>query len=300
MSCSIDLGQRLFSSSDSGLNLSLQASALILLAAESSLLNNSPQLKEILTSGDLWVTQATELKLNICIVSGADLHPSFISQVGQIVCRAKMWSDLGLAVAYKSCLHERTQTSPTFLLSFGVQKRLGYSSKARGRRIPKILRDVPDAMPPAGARTARISTIDVQLQYTHASQQHPIPHPLPESLSIGNGTTPVIELGGWYTDVKDCSREATSAIEEANDLFTELDLDGPTDGWDDSSASDFGALFQSALEILVFGDIPRPNRHNKSTDDRADDFRSLSSIAPSVFKLGYSEVSSPLHLLRCC
>ncbi|KAL4964787.1 uncharacterized protein BDV14DRAFT_200599 [Aspergillus stella-maris] len=289
MSCSIDLGQRLFSSSNSGLNLSLQASALILLAAESPLLNNSQQLKEVLTSGDLWVTQTPELKLNLCVASGVDLHPSFISQVGQIVCRAKMWSDLGLAVAYKSCVYEPTQTSTTCLLSFGIQKRLGHPPRARGVRIPKLLRDVPDAIPPTGVPTGRISTINVRLQYSHVSQQYPSQHPLQDLASIGKDTTALTELGDWYMDVMDRSRVMDPTVEEASDLFTELDLDGPNDRWDDSNPSEFGTLFQDALAILVFGDKRWSKRHNRIADDRKDGFVDLSRIAPSVFKIGYSE-----------
>ncbi|KAL4798852.1 hypothetical protein BDV19DRAFT_385934 [Aspergillus venezuelensis] len=289
MSCSIDLGQRLFSSSNSGLNLSLQASALFLLAAESPLLNNSQQLKEVLTSGDLCVTQATELKLNIRIASGADLHHSFISQVGQTVCRAKMWSDLDLAVAYKSCVYEPMQTASTCLLSFGIQKQLGHPPRARGARIPKVLRDVPDAIPPTGVPTARISTINIRLQYIHVSQQYPSQHPLQDLASIGKDTTALTELGDWYMDVMDRSRVTDPTAEEASDLFTELDFDGPNDRWDDSNLSEFGTLFQDALAILVFGDIRRSKRHNRIADDGKDGFVNLSRIAPSAFKIGYSE-----------
>ena len=312
MSCAIDLGQRLFSSSNSGLSLSLQASALILLAAESPLLNNSQQLKEILTSGDLWVTQTTELKLNICIASGADLHPSFISQVGQSVCRAKvclkttivqaamsceahrikMWLDLGLAVAYKSCVYEPTPTSSTCLLSFGIQKRPGHPPRARGARIPKISRDVPDAIPPTGVPTAHISTIDVRLQYSHASQQCPSQHHLQDLASMGKDKTAQPELDDWYLDVMDHSRVTKPTVEEASDLFTEHNLDGPNHRYNDSGSSEFGALFQDALAVLVFGDIRRTKRHNGIADDRKDGFVNLSSIAPSVFRIGYSEVSS--------
>ncbi|KAL4938995.1 hypothetical protein BDV06DRAFT_214644 [Aspergillus oleicola] len=238
----------------------------------------------MLCSGDLWITQTTELKLNIRISSGADLPPSFVSQLGQVVCRAKMWSVLDLAVAYKSCVHELAQASSTCLLSFGIQKRFGCSTKARGPRIPKILRDVPDAIPPTDLPTARISTIDVQMQYSHNREPRRMRYPPQELHGLCNNTSPLTEFGNWHMDVLGHSQGRNATVEETNDLLMELDIGEPSDGWEGPCASDYGTLFQDALTALVLGVVSRPGRHR-----RTDGFQSLSRIAPSVFRLGYSE-----------
>lgn len=92
----INLGQEVFSTPVSDLTLSLQASASVLLPPGSPVLRDSEHLKQLLCCGEIWVSQAPELKFNIRIAFLADLHPSFshfVSQLGDSTCRAKVCLD---------------------------------------------------------------------------------------------------------------------------------------------------------------------------------------------------------------
>ncbi|KAL4927197.1 uncharacterized protein BDV17DRAFT_134067 [Aspergillus undulatus] len=290
MSCSIDLGQRLFSSSDSDLSLSLQASALMLLPPETPLSHETGKLKEALCSGDIWVTQKTELKLDIRITSGADLHPSVGPQIVGFVCKAKMWSDLGLAVAYKSIKYEPEQTCH---LSFGIRKRCESPEKTSEPRFPKILRDLADSIPPNDVLTARIGVIDVRLKYSHAYEQPLMQFPSQTSHDYSADTSQSTDISSCNWDQAYYSQESLTTVGESDDLLLELDIRETNEGWSDPShamldprcTSGIGTLFQDALTTLVLGDVIRL-RGRKGTNDN---LKSLSTIAPSVFKLGYSE-----------
>lgn len=99
MNYSINLGQKVFSTLVSDLTLSLQASASMLLPPGILVLRDSEHLKQLLCGGEIWVSQAPELKFNIRIASLDDLHPSFshfVSQLGDSTCRAKVCLDENL------------------------------------------------------------------------------------------------------------------------------------------------------------------------------------------------------------
>ncbi|KAL5342546.1 hypothetical protein BJX70DRAFT_356078 [Aspergillus crustosus] len=82
-----------------------------------------------------------------------------------------MWSDLGLSVVYKSCLDKSDQTSSAHILSFGIQKQLVAPKRAKTARVPKILKNVGEANPPDDTPTARITSVDVHLEYKHSRKR---------------------------------------------------------------------------------------------------------------------------------
>jgi hypothetical protein len=56
-------------------------------------LHNLELLKELLLSGDIWVSQAPEIRLDTRITFVPDMHPSFarfVSQLGDSICKAKV------------------------------------------------------------------------------------------------------------------------------------------------------------------------------------------------------------------
>jgi hypothetical protein len=314
MSCSIDLGQRDFFSSVSDLKLSLHAFASILLSPESPFLHDSESehLKEALCSGDIWISQLPELKFEILISSSSDLHLSLahlVPHLGDSICKAKvslkeqdwliklikfqMWSDLGLDILYRSCILEQKQPSSTYSLSFGIRKRIGPPEKTKAARLPKILRNIGEAIPPNNIATARIISIDVRLEYKH-NHQHCITgvtQTKPQHQRDGTIQSP--ELSDC--DRMNCSPERISTTAESSEFTLHEYIMGPEDREPVSqsmpesfSSSDFGALFRDGLRTLVWGDARRRGRRKQT---EMEGFQSLSSIAPSVFKPGYREVS---------
>ncbi|KAL4985377.1 hypothetical protein BDW68DRAFT_165354 [Aspergillus falconensis] len=91
-----------------------------------------------------------------------------------------------------------------------------------------------------------------------------------------------------------CSPDSISTTIEDDNRLLENDAKKMSDGREhpDRSISDFppspgfGALFQEGLETLIFGDTAWRRRKSRTSPD---DFKSLSRIAPSVFKLSYRE-----------
>ncbi|KAL4878566.1 hypothetical protein BJY04DRAFT_195675 [Aspergillus karnatakaensis] len=287
----IELGRQDSCSSRSDLKLSLSASATVLLPPGSDELD-SIELKEALCSGQIWVSQASELQLNICISSVLELQSSltlFAPQVGDCICKAKMWSKLGLSALYKHCLYDEDQTSPTYRLSFGLRKRPGGPEKNEETRMPKFLRQVGDAIPPADILTACLNFVDVRMEYKHRRR-----HSATKALQA--------ESQGDILDAVQPSepRYWVQNDDYSKDIWFEDELNEPLlDDWETLSeegldiiddvtanplsASDFGILFRNGLKAVVWGNL------RQEGSPGMEGFRSLSSIAPAIFKLGYQE-----------
>ncbi|KAL4978054.1 hypothetical protein BDW66DRAFT_149488 [Aspergillus desertorum] len=267
----------------------------MLLPPERPNLQDLERLKELLFSGYIWVSQAPELRLDIRITSVPDLHPflaRFVSQLGDSTCKAKMWSDLELSVSYKSCVYGSEQTLPTYILSFGIQKRLGRVQRATPR-LPKVLRDVSDASPPDGIPAVRMTSVNVRMEYSHNDQEctrfsqkgwHDedhrivqIPKPIDQAGRWAHHRPP----GGISTIVKADNRLLKKDAHEMRKSW-----EHPDHTFSETPSAEFGALFQEGLKSLVFGETAR--RHRKSRTS-PHDFKSLSRIAPSVFRLSYRE-----------
>ncbi|KAL4785752.1 hypothetical protein BJX76DRAFT_355800 [Aspergillus varians] len=271
----------------------------MLLPPESPVLHDSERMKEALCSGNIWVSQVPELSFNIRIASASDLYPSFarfVSQLGDSVCKAKMWSDLGLAVLYKSCIYEPEQTSPTYILSFGIQRRLGPSEKTKAPKVPKILRDACDAIPPTDIPTAHITSIDVRLKYNYNYKQCVTRCPQQESDDQSHDITQSTAFGDGNWEGIHCLQKSISTTSEINDPILEHQWE-KSEKWEpvnysspeSSNSLEFSALFQEALKALVLGDATRRGNYHLTG---MDDFQSLSRIAASVFKPGYHEAMS--------
>ncbi|KAL4763267.1 uncharacterized protein BDW70DRAFT_148742 [Aspergillus foveolatus] len=256
-------------------------------------LHNLELLKELLLSGDIWVSQAPEIRLDVHITFVPDLHLSFarfVSQLGDSICKAKMWSDLELSVSYKSCVYGPEQT-PTYNLSFGIQRSFGLVQRTTPR-LPKVLKDVSDAIPPSEIPAVHMTSIDVRMEYSHKTSQ------CIRSWQQGcdDGGNNIVQLvqfndrvcqGAYWLD-------DNLTVIEADDGRLEIDAEEMSEGWQHpdhsiskkSSFSEFGALFQEGLKTLIFGDTALRRKKNRTGPD---DFKSLSRIAPSIFKLGYRE-----------
>ncbi|KAL2833382.1 hypothetical protein BDW59DRAFT_156878 [Aspergillus cavernicola] len=302
MSCSIDLGQKIFPSSVSDLNLSLRASASIQLPSQSPALGDSEHLKKALCSGNLWVYQAPELILSICIGFGSESHRSFAhfaSQSGDTICKAKMWSELGLSVLYKSCIQ---RASSTIELSFGIQKRLGPPENTRPPRLPNILKNLGNLHPFADVPTACITSIDVVLEYDYHHHRHigpSTPSPtisaaiLEEADDEDHDMIQTIDHDDLDCDGLYGPPSSIPNGQEIRDSVSEEELKISKGKWDSDSyhmferfdSKELVTLFREGLKALVWGDASQDNENQARTDA----FHSLSRIAPSVFKSRYSD-----------
>lgn len=93
MALEIDLGTTTLNSLRSNLKLTQCATALILPPNDVSDPIDTTELMERFETGELWVDQAPELKVNICIDVGPDLArpaSTFVSQIGEIFCHSKV------------------------------------------------------------------------------------------------------------------------------------------------------------------------------------------------------------------
>lgn len=314
MTHSVDLGQRLLFSPQSDLTLSLQSSVLLLLPSERPFFPLPEHLRKLLCSGCIWVSQATEIKLKIRITCASEPLSSFarfVSQLGDTICKEKvwlatqccshpahnpqLWKDLGLAVLYKSCLFEPGPDS-SHILSFGIQRLVDIPDGNKAPKVPNVLRNVTDPVPPADISNVCITCIEVALVYSSAST--PTTRLLRQSSQQQSPEKiPLTDFANCNYNEPDCSSEIISATALADDSLLELDNEEASGNWDLStqtlpilsSFSELEELFQDALKTLVVGHAGRRRKRNQAG---ADGFQRLSTIAPAVFKPGYREVSS--------
>lgn len=210
--------------------------------------------------------------------------------------KTQIWADLDLVVLYKSCIFEPGQGCSTYVLSFGIQKRLGSAEKTKARKLPEILRDHSDPIPPINIPTARLTSIDVLLEYTHVykqcikrSQQL---HPHDKNGDIIQSA----EFGDWDWDGAQYSQENIAINTETLGPIFEHGFRRSNEESEQlnhstlisSNSLGLGELFQEAIMALVLGNVAR-RRNN--TETGSSGFQSLSKIAPGVFKPGYREVS---------
>ncbi|CEL02633.1 hypothetical protein ASPCAL03799 [Aspergillus calidoustus] len=174
MNQTIQLGERSFSSPVLDLELSVRASATISSSDSSNLPCDPGRLRELLCSGSVWVSQAPGLDMNLTIACTPGLHDligHFASQLGDAICEAKIWSELGLSALYQSCIQSPDQIPPEIELSFGIQRRLDSTEAAKKCRVPKVLRNLGDFLPPPRVPTAYITSVDILLGYNHKSHR---------------------------------------------------------------------------------------------------------------------------------
>lgn len=94
MSHTIDLGSRTFHAQISRLSLTLSGSVELSLSTESLKSENLEKIEQLLLSREIWVAQAPELSMYICISMQPGLlvpHSSTLfSHLGDIICNARV------------------------------------------------------------------------------------------------------------------------------------------------------------------------------------------------------------------
>jgi hypothetical protein len=218
-----------------------------------------------------------------------------------------MWSDLDLSVVYKSCIHKLEQASPTIELSFGIQKRLENPEKVAGRKVPNILKDPGDLIPPADMRTACITSIDVTLEYSRVDDQRLrtyTPYCIAsralhkETYAEEDDIIPINELGDLGWDGVHCLLGSTSTSRGSSDSIPGEEFRSSKEGWGSDcyllselpNSLDLEALLREGFRTMVWGDATQEGNKNQPG---TENFLNLSRIAPLVFKPGYYDVRLP-------
>ncbi|KAI9371554.1 hypothetical protein BJX61DRAFT_543564 [Aspergillus egyptiacus] len=289
MDSSIDLGQTVFSSSVSGLTLSLRACASVQIASQGPFSRfNSEHLKESLLAGNIWMDQAPATKLNILITSDPALHTPFsdlVSRLGDAICKAKMWSELGLCVSYRSCIQRAS--SPIIELSFGIQKRIEPSENPERERLPAILKKpLGDIRPPIDIPTARLLSVNLIVYYTLSRRciQPYAPCPVNSGIFLEEPHNDDDDIIPDYEDLHyerlSCPSSSTLANQENSSSVPNTGSEGFL------NPQILGTLFQNAFRTLVWGDASQPNENQPG----AESYHSLSEIAPAIFKPRYERL----------
>ncbi|KAL3487095.1 hypothetical protein BJX62DRAFT_241316 [Aspergillus germanicus] len=240
--------------------------------------------------------------MNITIASTPGLHDSiahFASQLGEAICEAQIWPELGLSALYKSWIQTPDQKPPKIELSFGLQRRLDSTEATKKCRVPKILRNLGDFLPPPRVPTAHITSVDILLDYNHKSHRDrayapcfTVPASPGEDSQSFEDILQLHEAEDLDSDGVHLSPGIISSATESGDtIFDESpkevnetqQLDrlppvGPV------SPSDLRKLFQIGFRTLISGHVGRRRRDDSP---RTRSFQGLSRIAPAVFKPQY-------------
>ncbi|RJE24136.1 hypothetical protein PHISCL_03510 [Aspergillus sclerotialis] len=183
MTLPINLGRGVFHMLDPNLSLTLNASAEVLFDPETVDSKDPGLPSRLLQSRQIWITQAPELKLHVCLSVHPVVYPApiFFSQAGELLRNSKVsvhyikgalvlllielnkiWSDLGLGALFKSSSY----IDPSSIhLYFGLRKLTGRTSHSKVYRLPETLQSFADAVPPTGIPTASLSSVTVSLEY---------------------------------------------------------------------------------------------------------------------------------------
>lgn len=189
------------------------------------------------------------------------------------------------------------------------------------------MRSTHDALPPDGTPTACLSSIEISLEYKKSDQWRQrdtasslitgriagnLRYLAPKKDTDNNGHDDILfEVTCLHVEYPRPSAGLTIADEKDITEFAE-ELSGPEDQWcpfpscPPKSCSlppvaesiyldkQFHMLFDIGFRNLIAEDQRRMNRRIEIS--RAESSRSLSTISPSVFSLGYREVSTSMKI----
>ncbi|GKZ58327.1 hypothetical protein AnigIFM49718_004142 [Aspergillus niger] len=286
----------------------MHASAQVLIPEDTGL-TDATCIKRLLESQDLWVSHAPELKLYISISVGASMAlsaSSFSSQIGEMLCSSKLWSDLGLVALFKSCNHFHYSDLTSFELIIGIRRDLKQSSKTKSARKTALFDHLDDVQTPVHIQTVNLSTVNAFMSFTFKTESPQLYILDTDSLTKPNlvgdyyyknyilkHTQDTIFFGPQQSVYKENSEDTqvTSFVDELEELHESEQVSSlltPQEGFFEG-ASPAGQheqlydLFKVGLESLLFG----PTSSTSRSDPQNRTLQPLSQIAPSVFSPNY-------------
>lgn len=216
---------------------------------------------------------------------------------------------MGLGALFKSSNY----IDPSSIhLCFGLRKLAGRTSNSKVFRLPATLQSFAEAAPPTASPTASLSSITVSLEYVfkqelsrfksvqlvYTPSRTESQNSLQSDFQISPASSQTQYLPLENNESNSSFGGADSEIlEELEEIHTDLTYPPytylPEDlQWNESNypdTQDFNKLLDIGIRSLI---TPKPVRINKEIQkDKDNDLIPLSELAPTVFSLGYSEVS---------
>ncbi|RAH74567.1 uncharacterized protein BO66DRAFT_388039 [Aspergillus aculeatinus CBS 121060] len=312
MEATIDLGRADFHSSDSTSTLTMNVSIFIQSRRRPQIAARDMHLIHLMTMRMAWVTEAPEIKLNLFI--NAHNIPNvtvstFVPVVGEMLCNAKLWKELGLVIMYKSCEYFDQKTPPSFQLAFGIGRSLTQPAllPTVSRRVPRAMQTPGDLIPPPYIETISISTININLDFMPTDpevQPHPpalimaslgemawkAPSPEFEELVLESTTFQSSELDKGdipeFSDTRDFTEELADMDNSPDSTVLSSPPTEPAARSCNANHQALHHLLRAGLSYLLIG-----NSHEQGQtepDPATVQLQSLSRMAPSVFSPGYS------------
>ncbi|KAJ9297914.1 hypothetical protein DTO271G3_4135 [Paecilomyces variotii] len=185
----LDLGSSTLRLLDSDLRLTSYVFTKFIIPENSPLLSNSDRLGETLKSRQCWVAPAPELVLRVHVQGNRDSQShasSYLKLVSETFQYEKVWHDLGLTVAIKSC-EDVSDSDVTTELSMAFNIQENHLATAV-RRIPHKLLGLlrATAQPPPAIPRVTLSEVQLSLNFHSSNGNHNTPT-IARSI-IGTGT----------------------------------------------------------------------------------------------------------------
>lgn len=210
--------------------------------------------------------------------------------------------------------------STTVHLSFALRKKINPMNTSKYLRIPAGMRGLRDPIPPEGIHSAYLSTIDLYFEYT--SYKRPTPKGMiglettestfgnSQNLLLGSdigsnkhdeilvdstrfhAEYPLLEAAGTAErttrlalkeGLRELERNSINPIQNISNICPMLPLAIPP------LEKTLHTLFSSSVRNVIVGNLPETRM--KALTPTSEGTKSLSQLCPSVFSLGYREVS---------
>ncbi|KAJ6108071.1 hypothetical protein N7523_009394 [Penicillium sp. IBT 18751x] len=317
MSRTIDLGQCLLYASDSLLQLQFSAVAHFIHSSNREFIELPIDAFQGLDQTSFWITEAPELEIRLSLGVHTCLKLAFsgvLSSLSEMLCNSKVpytyifgrlsltlmppqiWSDLGFAIVLKR--HGDNQ------ITFGLCRIPTTSNLTKGRTLPNMLRNPPDAHVPPGVPTISLTAINIYADYQYSQGGQNAHKPMHFHIRHMSQPQWLLSSAGCYypTHLGDSEMVAFSSsppkprISSFRDstLLPDLEMGLPSLQCN-STDNSFGAM----LRLIDFGlrrlIISSGARDRQIRVDDNNSLLSLSDLAPAIFNPRYREVSLNLY-----
>ncbi|KAJ5665748.1 uncharacterized protein N7477_008196 [Penicillium maclennaniae] len=317
MSRTIDLGQCLLYASDSLLQLQFSAVAHFIHPSNRESIELPIDAFQWLDQASIWITEAPELeiRLSLSVHTWLKLASSpLLCSLSDMLCNSKVphtyvygrlsltlmppqiWSDLGFAIVLKGYGDDQ--------ITFGLCRIPTTSNLTKGRALPSVLRNPPDAHVPPGVPTISLAAINIYAEYQYPQGEQNTHKPM--HFHIGHMSQPqwLFSSAECYypTHLKNSEMVAFSSSPHKPGTFSFRDSTllpdlgmGLPSLQHNSTDNSFGAmlrLIDFGLRKLIVSSGAR-DRQIRVNDN--DSLLSLSDLAPAIFNPRYREVSLNLY-----
>ncbi|KAJ9303692.1 hypothetical protein DTO217A2_6801 [Paecilomyces variotii] len=307
----LDLGSSTLRLLDSDLRLTSYVFTKFIIPENSPISSDSDRLGEILKSRQCWVAPAPELILRVHVQGNRDSQShasSYLKLVSEMFQYEKVWHDLGLTVAIKSCEDVLDPDVATDLsMAFNIQEN---SLATAVRRVPHQLLGLfrATAQPPPAIPRVTLSEVRLSLNFHSSNGKHNTPI-IARSI-IGTGTValpcdealqscPILGYDPSFPPSKSEIRPAPFQLQfeslgrhfQSSGMQFKYYATGYGNTEDNFNSSGSRVGFHRLLGVCL--DDIFATTHSKSTvgveSIKEETIYKLSDVAPTVFSPGYRE-----------